>query len=464
MDNKEDTSMTESVKFGRKADTVRAEAHQGGISTEDEHNIMKLARRLTADSTRCRHGDMPPNPFITSDDPSLDPNSPKFDACHWARTVLHLSSQCPDRFPQRTAGVSFRNLGVHGYGLPTAYQKDFLNAILQVGDLVGGLMNRRDRRLQILKDHDGLLRSGEMLLVLGRPGSGVSTLLKTIAGQTKGLFLDDSTEFNYQGIPWDLMHQKFRGDVTYQAETDVHFPHLTVGQTLQYAALARTPHNRLPGVSREIYATHLRDVVMAIFGISHTANTKVGDDFIRGVSGGERKRVSIAELALTQSCIQCWDNSTRGLDSATALEFVRTVRLSVDVAGTAAVVALYQASQQAYEVFDKVALLYEGRQIYFGPVDQAKPYFTELGYHCPERQTTADFLTSLTNPVERLVRPGYEARVPRTPGDFAKCWEQSALRAELLGEISVFEREYPIGGSMVERFEKSRNAERSPLL
>lgn len=146
------------------------------------------------------------------------------------------------------------------------------------------------------------------------------------------------------------MHQKFRGDVTYQAETDVHFPHLTVGQTLQYAALARTPHNRLPGVSRENYATHLRDVVMAVFGISHTVNTKVGDDFIRGVSGGERKRVSIAELALTQSCIQCWDNSTRGLDSATALEFVRTVRLSVDVAGTAAVVALYQASQQSYDV------------------------------------------------------------------------------------------------------------------
>lgn len=146
------------------------------------------------------------------------------------------------------------------------------------------------------------------------------------------------------------MHQKFRGDVTYQAETDVHFPHLTVGQTLQYAALARTPHNRLSGVSRETYATHLRDVVMAVFGISHTINTKVGDDFIRGVSGGERKRVSIAELALTQSCIQCWDNSTRGLDSATALEFVRTVRLSVDVAGTAAVVALYQASQQSYDV------------------------------------------------------------------------------------------------------------------
>ncbi|BCS12093.1 hypothetical protein ALUC_50139S [Aspergillus luchuensis] len=464
MNDKEDTSMTASVNSGSNTDIVSAEVYQGDISTEDQRKIMNLARRLTADSARFRQDGMPPNPFTTHCDPSLDPNSPKFNASHWARTVLHLSSQDPDRFPQRTAGVSFRNLSVHGYGRSTAYQKDFLNAILQVGDLVGGLINRRDRKLQILKNHDGLLRSGEMLLVLGRPGSGVSTLLKTIAGQTKGLFLDDSTEFNYQGIEWDLMHQKFRGDVTYQAETDVHFPHLTVGQTLQYAALARTPHNRLSGVSRETYATHLRDVVMAVFGISHTINTKVGDDFIRGVSGGERKRVSIAELALTQSCIQCWDNSTRGLDSATALEFVRTVRLSVDVAGTAAVVALYQASQQSYDVFDKVALLYEGRQIYFGPVDQAKSYFTELGYQCPERQTTADFLTSLTNPVERVVRPGFEARVPRTPGEFAKCWEQSALRAKLLGEISSFEKDHPIGGPMLQKFENSRNAERSPLI
>lgn len=170
MDDREDTSMTASVNSGSNTDIVSAEVYQGDISTEDQRKIMNLARRLTADSTRFRQDGMPPNPFKTHCDPSLDPNSPKFNASHWARTVLHLSSQDPDRFPQRTAGVSFRNLSVHGYGRSTAYQKDFLNAILQVGDLVGGLINRRDRKLQILKNHDGLLRSGEMLLVLGRPG------------------------------------------------------------------------------------------------------------------------------------------------------------------------------------------------------------------------------------------------------------------------------------------------------
>lgn len=80
------------------------------------------------------------------------------------------------------------------------------------------------------------------------------------------------------------------------------------------------------------------------------ASRQVGNDFIRGISGGERKRVSIAEAAIGGSPLQCWDNSTRGLDSATALEFVRTLKVSTEVTGATAVVAIYQASQSIYDV------------------------------------------------------------------------------------------------------------------
>lgn len=146
------------------------------------------------------------------------------------------------------------------------------------------------------------------------------------------------------------MHHDFRGEVIYNAETDVHFPHLTVGETLSFAAQTRAPRNRLPGVTRTQYAEHMRDVVMAVFGISHTANTKVGDDFVRGVSGGERKRVSIAEAALSGSPLQCWDNSTRGLDSATALEFVKTLKIQSEISGATVLVSMYQASQSSYDV------------------------------------------------------------------------------------------------------------------
>jgi hypothetical protein len=70
---------------------------------------------------------------------------------------------------------------------------------------------------------------------------------------------------------------------------------------------------------------------MATFGIKHTLNSPVGGDYTRGVSGGERKRVSIAEAALSKAPLQCWDNSTRGLDSANAIEFCKTLRTETEV-------------------------------------------------------------------------------------------------------------------------------------
>ena len=115
-----------------------------------------------------------------------------------------------------------------------------------------------------------------------------------------------------------------------------------------FAAKARAPRDyTFPGVTRDMYAEHMRDVIMATFGLNHTINTNVGGHLVRGVSGGERKRVSIAEAALSGSPLQCWDNSTRGLDSANALKFCKTLRLSADLAGTTALVSLYQ---DAYDV------------------------------------------------------------------------------------------------------------------
>src|SRR2546421_630016 len=146
------------------------------------------------------------------------------------------------------------------------------------------------------------------------------------------------------------MKSHFRGEAIYTAEVDVHFPMLSVGDTLAFAARARAPRN-IPGrVDKWTYALHMRDVMMAMFGIRHTVNTRVGDDFVRGVSGGERKRVSIAEAALSGAPLQCWDNSTRGLDSANAIEFCKTLRLSTDLMGATTCVAIYQAPQAAYEI------------------------------------------------------------------------------------------------------------------
>lgn len=152
------------------------------------------------------------------------------------------------------------------------------------------------------------------------------------------------------GILPKHMHRRFRGDVLYNAELDVHLPHLTVGETLTFAARARMCTNLPAGFSAGQASDIIRDVVMAVFGIAHTKNTRVGDEYIRGVSGGERKRVSIAEAALTGAKFQCWDNSTRGLDSQNAIQFCKNLRVQADYMDLASVVAIYQAPQNAYEV------------------------------------------------------------------------------------------------------------------
>ncbi|KAK9722189.1 Multidrug resistance protein [Basidiobolus ranarum] len=421
--------------------------------------VTRLARQLTRQSTRYSIDNLVENPFIGSnEDSTLNPNDPNFKPKNWMKNLLTIQSRDPERYPKRTAGVCFKNLSVHGYGSPTDYQKDVANSVLEIGTLFRSITGTGKQKIQILHNFDGLVKSGEMLVVLGRPGSGCSTFLKTIAGEMNGIHLDEKSHINYQGISVKQMKDQFRGEAIYTAETDVHFPQLSVGDTLTFAALARAPRNRLPGVTRQQYAEHMRDVVMAMLGLSHTINTKVGNDFVRGVSGGERKRVSIAEAALSGSPIQCWDNSTRGLDSANALEFCKTLNLMSKYAGATVAVAIYQASQSAYDVFDKVTVLYEGRQIYFGRTDEAREFFTTMGFECPERQTTADFLTSLTSPSERIVKPGFGGQVPNTPDEFAAAWKNSNAYAKLIREIEEYEQKYPIGGESVERFIESRRA------
>lgn len=149
-------------------------------------------------------------------------------------------------------------------------------------------------------------------------------------------------------------------------------------------------------------------------------------------------------MLLAGAPFAAWDNSTRGLDSATALKFVRALRVGSDLTGGAAAVAIYQASQSVYDCFDKAAVLYEGRQIYFGPAGDAKEYFERQGWYSPPRQTTGDLLTAVTNPEERQARKGMENKVPRTPEEFENYWRASPEYKALLEEINDFESENPI--------------------
>src|SRR3989337_1334819 len=95
------------------------------------------------------------------------------------------------------------------------------------------------------------------------------------------------------------MHTEFRGECIYSAELDMHFPELTVLETLRFAAASRAPKNFLPGLSRRAYIEHVTNIVLNIFNLSAVKDTPIGDATIRGISGGEKKRVSIAEAFMS---------------------------------------------------------------------------------------------------------------------------------------------------------------------
>ncbi|KAK8033988.1 ABC transporter [Apiospora rasikravindrae] len=283
----------------------------------------------------------------------LDPHSPTFDAKRWIRSVTDLWGFEDSRGAKRSLGVAFSNLSVSGIGSTAPKYQQSAGGVLM--DIVTSLARRlcgarrQEQDTVILRDFEGVIEDGELLLVLGPPGSGCSTLLKTIASETAGLRVSPDAKLNFRGIRTKYVRTRFRGDVLYNAERDVNLAHLTVGETLTFAARARSPRTPPPGLTPERMANLSRDVVMAVLGISHTAETRVGDDLVRGVSGGERKRVSIAEAALAGARLQCWDNSTRGLDSGNAVNFCETLRGQADLLGISATVAIYQAPQSAYE-------------------------------------------------------------------------------------------------------------------
>lgn len=207
--------------------------------------------------------------------------------------------------------------------------------------------------------------------------------------------------------------KQYRGSIVMNTEEELFYSSLTVGKTMDFATRLNIP-DTLPrnAESREDYRSKFKNFLLDSMGITHTEDTKVGDAFIRGVSGGERKRVSIIETLCTRGSVMCWDNSTRGLDASTALEFTRALRSMTDTMGIATVVTLYQAGNGIYELFDKVLVLDEGKQVYYGPLEQARPFMESLGFLCRDGANVADFLTGVTVPSERKIWPGFESRFP----------------------------------------------------
>uniref|UniRef100_A0A1D1YQK7 ABC transporter G family member 14 n=1 Tax=Anthurium amnicola TaxID=1678845 RepID=A0A1D1YQK7_9ARAE len=246
----------------------------------------------------------------------------------------------------------------------------------------------------ILSGITGMACPGEILAILGPSGSGKSTLLNVLGGRLQGKH-GGSVLANGGRLTRGVARRT--GFVT---QDDVLYPHLTVRETLVFCALLR-----LPGTLSREEKVRAAEGVITELGLAKCENTIIGNSFVRGVSGGERKRVSIGHEMLLNPSLLLADEPTSGLDSTAAHRVVATLA-GLAQRGKTVVASIHQPSSRVYQMFDKVLLLSEGSCLYFGRGRDAMDYFASLGLAPRFPVNPADFMLDLANGVAQVENQG----------------------------------------------------------
>ncbi|EEA23735.1 hypothetical protein TMatcc_006811 [Talaromyces marneffei ATCC 18224] len=374
------------------------------------------------------------NHTLSSPPEKMSPSKRPELAHHWPlrhKVLATKDREARSGFKARELGVTWQGLNVDVISAEAAVNENALSQF-NIPKKVTESRHRKPLR-RILSDSHGCVKPGEMLLVLGRPGSGCTTLLNMIANRRGG----------YSSVSGDVWYgsmtpqeaEAYRGQVVMNSEEEIFFPTLTVGQTLDFATRVKIAHHVPQDVeSQEALRLETKEFLLESMGILHTHGTMVGNEYVRGVSGGERKRVSIIETLATRGSVYCWDNSTRGLDASTALSYTKAIRAMTDVLGLATIVTLYQAGNGIYDLFDNVLVLDEGKEVFYGPLKEARPYMENLGFVCRDGANVADYLTGVTVPTERLIRDGYEHTFPRNADMLLEEYKKSNIYPKMIAE------------------------------
>ncbi|KAK6934296.1 ABC-2 type transporter [Dillenia turbinata] len=245
--------------------------------------------------------------------------------------------------------------------------------------------SKKSEERVILNGVSGIVLPGEMLAMLGPSGSGKTSLLTALGGRLSGRLTGTIT---YNGKPYNNQMKRNTGFVT---QDDVLYPHLTVTETLVYTALLRLPNS----LSRQDKVMHAEAMITQL-GLTSCKNSMVGGHALRGVSGGERKRVSIGQEMLINPSLLFLDEPTSGLDSTTAQRIVSTL-WELANGGRTIVMTIHQPSSRLFYMFHKVLLLSDGNPVYFGKGTTAMEYFSSIGFSPSVAMNPADFLLDLAN-------------------------------------------------------------------
>ncbi|MCO5611447.1 hypothetical protein L7F22_065700 [Adiantum nelumboides] len=244
----------------------------------------------------------------------------------------------------------------------------------------------------LLDNISGYAEPGHMMAIMGPSGSGKSTLLDALAGRlAKNTTMTGEVRVNGR-------HRKLSyGSVAFVTQEDTLIGTLTVRETIFYSAHLRLP-DAMPWSEKE----NIVESTILEMGLQECADTPVGNWHLRGLSGGEKRRVSIALEILMRPRLLFLDEPTSGLDSASAFFVMQTLRgLSRD--GRTVLFSIHQPSSEVFALFDKLYLLSGGQTIYFGDATHAHEFFAQAGFPCPQRRNPSDhFLRCVNSDFERV--------------------------------------------------------------
>ncbi|RLN64814.1 hypothetical protein BBJ28_00021953, partial [Nothophytophthora sp. Chile5] len=301
----------------------------------------------------------------------------------------------------------------------------------------------------ILNRVNAVFEPGTITLVLGQPGSGKTSLMKMLSGQfpmEKNITVEG--DISYNGRPWKELLTRLPQLAAYVPQSDKHFPSLSVQETLEFAhtcCVEEVASRRAKGLlshgtteqneaalrtARALYE-HYPDVVVEQLGLQTCRDTNIGNALRRGVSGGERRRVTTGEMEFGMKYATFMDEISTGLDSAATFDIVTTQRDIAKKLHKTVVMALLQPAPEVFELFDNILLLNDGEVMYHGPREQAVPYFQSLGFECSPDRDVADYLLDLgTNQQYQYeaVKTGSDSSqpflTPRLASEFAELFRQ----------------------------------------
>lgn len=302
--------------------------------------------------------------------------------------------------------------------------------------------------LPILRNISGAFEAGRSTLVLGPPGCGVTTLFKALSQRLKtGSKAQLEGEIYYSGYTSDEV--RVRSLSTYVDQNDEHTAVLTVRETLQFAydcfggpeaaakisAAASLAQNATPEEIEHVRKEfdEFPQFIIDNLLLGNAADTIVGNDLLRGVSGGERKRVTSAEMMMARRPLAFYDQISTGLDSSATFDICRRITGVARVMETTPIVALLQPPPEVYDLFDEIMILAMGYVVYHGPRENVLPYFSSIGFDCPDDRDIADFIQEVTTEARTI----YQTRpnAPSSEEALAKAWLASPYSKEKTQQI-----------------------------